>query len=269
MLKITRAKDSDKITQLQTAAGVFSYTYLVSPRPEDNFNPGTYGTEFIIRDGDTIKALKEYLSQVITEAKTEIWGGKIPANLHLPLKTGDEEVDIEKDAYVLKTASKRQPKLFILNPTTGNAHEIEDEEELSEIYAGMIGEVIIKFSAYVYNSINGVKCYINAACKTADGEPLANRASYKDAFSLSTEFDVNGSTDKAEEQAEPEAVEKPTVKPAAVKPTVKLTEKPVAKPVVKPAVQEKEPTLDDLLAPKAGKAKVEETRQLTIDDLIK
>ena len=78
---------------------------------------------------------------------------------------------MEADAFVLKTSSKMQPKLFIRDEDDTRAHEVT-EEELDDIYAGMIGEAIVSFKAYSYNGIRGIKAYLNAVCKTGDGQPL-------------------------------------------------------------------------------------------------
>lgn len=189
MFKINQDQETGKIKSLHLMDVTFSYSYLVSPRPESDFNAGTYGTELIIRDTETVAAIKKYLAQVMEEAKVTTWEGKIPKNLNLPLKAGNEESELEADAFVLKTSSKMQPKLFIRDEDDTRAHEVT-EEELDDIYAGMIGEAIVSFKAYSYNGIRGIKAYLNAVCKTGDGQPLAAKTSYEDAFSSATEFDT-------------------------------------------------------------------------------
>ena len=253
MLRVTR-DDNGLIKQIQTAPGVFSYTYLATPRPEGDFNAGTYGTEFIVNDEETITALKEYLNQEIMANKASLWGGKLPANLHLPLRRGDDENELEAGSFVLKTTSKMQPKLFILDTSTGRAHEVETEEELNDIYAGMIGEVIIKFRAYSYNKINGVKCYINAACKTDDGTPLSARTSYQDAFSLTTEFDTVAETPAnvvQTKEVEAEVTIDDLLSSQPTKATTEVASAPAqsfAKPTAKTTAPAKaDLTLDDLL----------------------
>jgi hypothetical protein len=49
MFKINRMDDG-RIRSIQTAESIFSYAYLVSPRPESDFKAGTFGTDLIIRE---------------------------------------------------------------------------------------------------------------------------------------------------------------------------------------------------------------------------
>lgn len=195
MFKVIRDETTGKIKTLQVQDVVFSYAYLVSPRGEKDFNPGTYGTELIISDDDTVKAIKEYLNQVIEEAKSTTWDNKIPKNLNLPIRQGNEENEYEKGAIILKTSTKNQPKLFIRPEGETRAREVE-EEELDEIYSGMVGEAIVKFSAYSYNGIKGIKAYLNAVCKTGDGESFESSISYEDAFSEASDFDIEAKPSK-------------------------------------------------------------------------
>jgi hypothetical protein len=188
--------DAGNITSLKLEDVVFSYSYLVSPRPETDFSPGTYGTELVITDDETVKAIKTYLNEIIAEAKTTTWEGKMPKSLNLPIKKGNDDKEFEAGAYVLKTSSKMQPKLYIREEGEERAHVVE-EDELDEIYAGMVGEAIVKFKAYTYNGIKGIKAYLNAVCKTGDGTPFESKIDYEDEFSTETMFDAEPSPKKA------------------------------------------------------------------------
>jgi hypothetical protein len=251
MFKVNHDPETGKIKSLQVSDVLFSYSYLVTPRPESDFNAGTYGTELIIRDSETVSSIKKYLQQVIEEARVTTWEGKVPKTLNLPLKAGNEDSDLESGAFVLKTSSKTQPKLFIRLDHETRAHEVT-EEELDEIYAGMVGEAIVTFRAYAYNGIKGIKAYLNAVCKTANGKPLSGKVSYEDAFSSTSEFDA------------PEVI-------------VKTTKKTVATNLED---SDSELNLDALLSPQgasngnapATKSNViqknQATANLTIDDLL-
>jgi hypothetical protein len=238
MFKVTKDPETGRITSLHLQDVTFSYSYLVSPRPETDFNPGTYGTELIIKDSETLKAVKQYLNEIMEEAKVTTWEGKTPKQLNLPLKKGNEESELEADAFVLKTSSKTQPKLFIRTDDSDRAHEVT-ESELDEIYAGMTGDAIVKFRAYAYNGIKGIKAYLNAVCKTGNGTPLAAKTSYEDVFSGPTDFDA----------------------PAARAQTVK--------PKVQPkTVAEDDINLDALLSGQGATTGKAEVANLTIDDLL-
>jgi len=188
MFKVNTNPETGKVSSLHLSDVTFSYSYLVSPRPETDFSPGTYGSELIIDDMETIKGIKEYLNEVLEEAKSTVWDGKLPKKLNLPLKKGREDKELEVGKFILKTSTKNQPKLFIREEDETRAREVT-EENLDEIYAGMIGEAVVKFKAYSYNGINGVKAYLNAVCKTGTGTPLTKSVSYEDVFSGETDFD--------------------------------------------------------------------------------
>jgi len=235
MFKVNTNPETGKTVSLHLSDVTFSYSYLVTPRPETDFNPGTYGTELIIHDQETFKAAKDYLNEVMEEAKVTTWENKIPKNLHLPIRKGNDDNELEAGNFVIKTSSKQQPKLFIRNEDETRAREVT-ENELDEIYAGMIGEAIITFRAYSYNGIKGVKGYINAVCKTADGTQLAKKVSYEDAFSGATDFDAA---------------------PA-----------PRSTPAPKKEVASDDIDLDSMLSQQPTTTKAESTG-LTIDDLLK
>lgn len=187
-LKINRNED-DLIVSIQTNPGVFSYAFLLEPRPEKDLKAGTYGTDLIIRDKETIAAIKEYLNQEMKISKDKHWDGKTPKKLHLPLKKGDEDSELTKGAYVLKTSTAYEPKVLIRDPETGRAHNVDRETEADEIYSGMIGEIIVTFKGYNYSGNKGITAYITAACKTDAGTPLGNRGNYEEDFSLEGDFD--------------------------------------------------------------------------------
>lgn len=240
-LKVTRHPETGKIIRIKTGEGVFSYSYLVSPRPEDSLNPGTYGTDFIIKDDETLSAIKEYLKEQIVEGKERFWNNTVPKDLHIPLRQGKEDVELERGYWVLSTKSKSQPALFILDKETGRAREVETEEDMYEIYSGMVGEVIIALRPYSYKGIRGITCYVNAVCKTGTGTPIGVRTTdYKSEFSLEGAFESEFNNDEEV-------------------PTPKTEKKEVAEDV----------SLDDLLGDTNNKeSKKENEKEITLDDLL-
>jgi len=245
MLKVTRDPETNRIKRLQTGDVMFSYAFLTTVRPETDFKKGTYGADLIIQDEETLEAVKEYIQEVMESALEDTWEGKMSKTLYVPLKKGNEESEVEAGHYVLKTTTRKQPKLLIRDEETGVAHEIT-EDEVDDIYSGMIGEAIIQLSAYNYNGQKGITCYLNAVCKTGDGTPLGGNVSYENEFSLGSEFD------------------EPTNAKAEVKSGSKKK---------KPVVVEEEP--DDALSLDAlingsvvTKGKAADSKRPTIDDLI-
>lgn len=240
MFKVTKNPETGQTTALHLSDVIFSYSYLVTPRPETDFNPGTYGTELILTDQESVSAVKQYLNEVMQEATNTVWEGKTPKQVNLPLKKGNEESELEAGRFVLKTSSKTQPRLFVRNENDTKAREV-GENDIDEIYAGMIGEAIVKFRAYSYNGIKGVKAYINAVCKTGEGTPLAKKVSYEEVFSGATEFDT-----------EPTPIPAAAPKKAAPKAQTE---------------QNDDIDLDSMLSQQPTTSKAE-TKTLSIDDLL-
>lgn len=186
---LRRDENSGKIINMKTRDAGFRYAFLVNARPESDFAPGTYGADLIIEDKETKTEIKEYLREVIEEGKNTIWKGKIPKDLHLPVKAVDPEKEsgVDEEAMVIKTSTKMQPKLYIRRDS-GKAVEV-GEDEIDEIYSGMIGEAIIKFVTYDFKGNRGVKAYLSAVCKTGNGTPIGGNTNYEEVFSTETAFD--------------------------------------------------------------------------------
>lgn len=256
-MSLTYVEDSDQIKSLKTSDVIFSYAYLVTPRPEGSFNPGTYGVELIVEDDETRDEIMEYLKQTIEDGKKNLWKGKIPRDLKLPIRDGDDEKEIEAGCLVLKTSSKNKPKLYIRDEETGRAYEVSSEDDVDEIYSGMIGEAVVTFRSYDYNGVRGVKAYINAACKTAAGTPLGSSVSYEDLFSDgSGEFDKPAETTKSSKKKvtsskkkveEVEEDEEDIDIDSMIKPKSKTTKKTTKKKVEEEDDSDSITSLDDLL----------------------
>jgi hypothetical protein len=90
----------------------FSYTHLWEPQAINGSEP-KYSVSLIIpkKDTETIKAIKEAIETAKKDGIAK-FGGKIPANLKLPLRDGDiERPDDEAyaDSYFINCNSKEQP----------------------------------------------------------------------------------------------------------------------------------------------------------------
>lgn len=238
----------DTIVNILVKNVIFSYAWITTPRGSDDLKPGTYGADLIIQDAETEEEITEYLREVLEDAKEAIWKGKIPKDVNLPLRKGKEDVEIEQGLSVLKTNTKIQPKIFIKNPEDGKAYEM-DEDEIDEIYSGMIGDAVVKFKSYDYKGQRGITAYLSAVCKTDEGVPLGGtKVSYGELFSDSNAFD-------AEEE----------------KPAKKGTKKPAKKGAKKPAKKEEEPSIDDLIggkksSPATSKSKTRRKVEVEEDD---
>lgn len=188
MSRLIRDADTGLIKKLRITNARASYTYVISPRPEGSLQEGKYGSEFIITDEETKALIKEYTKEVAQQAIKGAWG-KVPNNLVLPYRNGDEEKESEAGALILKTGSpKFQPAILIRDEKTGRARHITEEDK-DDIYSGMYADADVTFKEWAVGGKFGVTAYLNAICKVAEGEPFAPVSSIEDSFSLDLGFD--------------------------------------------------------------------------------
>lgn len=148
------------------------YPNLDEPRPEDaEIDAGKYTCLVLIpkEDTKTVQAIKD----AIEYAKVKKFDKRVPPNLLLPLKDGDEKMDKNGDPvewyaghYFLNLKSNNQPKL--IDPFK---NEISDA---SFIKGGDWGRVRIAFTAYDKSGKKGVGSYINVFQFVRAGDPLGN-----------------------------------------------------------------------------------------------
>ena len=145
-----------------------SYAHLWEPDSINGSEP-KYSVSCIIDkdDKETIAKIRKAIEVAKDEGKGK-WGGKIPANLKLPLRDGDIDRP-EDEAY--------QNSMF-LNANSKQAPQIVDRQ----VYSGCYGRVSITFYAYNSNGNKGVAAGLGNVQKLKDGEPLGSRANAKDEF---------------------------------------------------------------------------------------
>ena len=155
----------------------FSYLHCWEP---DSVNGGDpkYSVSAIIPKSDTktINAIKAAIEQAKKDSVSK-WGGKVPANLKLPLRDGDiDRPDDEAYAgcYFFNANSRQAPQVV-----DAKVQPILDQ---SEVYSGCYGRVSVTFYAYNSNGNKGVAAGLGNVQKLKDGEPLGSRVNAKDEF---------------------------------------------------------------------------------------
>lgn len=158
-------------TELVSGEVRLSYVHLFTPYAANPGQDPKYSVCILIDKNDqkTIGLIKEAVKAAAQSGAQTKWGGKIPKNLHNPLRDGDADKDLEKNpeyegCYFINANSTRKPGLV---DRRGN--EITDPEELG---SGDYGKVDISFYPYSNSGNNGVACGINNVLKTRDGERL-------------------------------------------------------------------------------------------------
>ena len=134
-------------------------------------------------DTKTVKDIQNAVEQAKQDGKAK-FGGRIPANLKLPLRDGDiERPDDEayKDCYFINCNSKDKPQIV-----NKNVQPILDR---NEVYSGCYARVSISLYPFNTNGNKGIACGLGNIQKIADGEPLGGRTRAEDDFEAYDEED--------------------------------------------------------------------------------
>lgn len=162
----------------------FSYLHCWEP---DSVNGGDpkYSVSAIIPKSDTktINAIKAAVEQAKKDSVSK-WGGKIPANLKLPLRDGDlDRPDDEAyaNSYFFNANSRQAPQVV-----DARVQPILDQ---SEVYSGCYGKISVTFYGYNSNGNRGIAAGLGNIQKLKDGESLGGRSSAADDFQTEEEED--------------------------------------------------------------------------------
>lgn len=171
-------------TKLITGKVRFSYLNAWAAKSV-NGGDEKFSVSLIIPKDDTrtLDAVKAAIEQAKQEGKVK-FGGKIPANLKLPLRDGDVDRPDDqayRDSYFINANSKDKPGIV-----DKNVKPILDQ---SELYSGCYGRASITFYAFNQNGNKGVACGLQNLQKLSDGEPLGGRSRAEDDFSTADDDD--------------------------------------------------------------------------------
>lgn len=162
----------------------FSYLHCWEP---DSVNGGDpkYSVSAIIPKSDTktVNAIKAAIEQAKKDSVSK-WGGKVPANLKLPLRDGDiDRPDDEAYAgcYFFNANSRQAPQVV-----DSKVQPILDQ---SEVYSGCYGKISVTFYGYNSNGNRGISAGLGNIQKLKDGESLGGRTSAADDFQTEDDED--------------------------------------------------------------------------------
>ena len=127
-------------------------------------------------DTETIEKIKRAIEQAKKDSVSK-WGGKVPANLKLPLRDGDidrPEDEAYADSYFFNANSKQAPQVV-----DKNVQPILDQ---SEVYSGCYGRISVNFYGFNSNGNRGIAAGLGNIQKLRDGEPLGGRTNAEDDF---------------------------------------------------------------------------------------
>lgn len=162
----------------------FSYLHCWEP---DSVNGGDpkYSVSAIVskKDTATVNAIKAAIEQAKKDSVSK-WGGKVPANLKLPLRDGDiDRPDDEAYAgcYFFNANSRQAPQVV-----DSKVQSILDQ---SEVYSGCYGKISVTFYGYNSNGNRGIAAGLGNIQKLKDGESLGGRTSAADDFQTEDDED--------------------------------------------------------------------------------
>lgn len=175
-------------TKVVTGVVRLSYVHLLEPWSGQPGNEPKYSVCLLIPKSDkaTVSKLKSAIEAALERDKVK-WGGKVPANLKLSLRDGDEALESgEREGeeyrghYFMNVSSKQKPGIV-----DGHVQEIIDA---NEIYSGIYARVSINAFGYNTNGNRGVSFGLNHVQKVRDGEVLGGgRGRAEDDFDVLTD----------------------------------------------------------------------------------
>lgn len=174
-------------TKVVTGKVRFCYVNVFEPTAMNEGDTPKYNICVLIPKSDTatIDKIKKAIEAAKEAGKAKLAdkNGRIPANLKLPLRDGDEERPddpVFEDHYFINANSMRQPSIVdrSLNPIMSR----------DEFYSGCYGRASINFYAFNVSS-KGIAAGLNNLQKLEDGEMLAGGSTTEEDFGGENEWD--------------------------------------------------------------------------------
>jgi len=167
----------DAGTKTITGKVRLSYVNVFKPRAQEEGQEPKYSVYVLIpkSDKDTVAKVKAAIEAAKANGADQ-WGGKVPANLKMPLRDGDTERDSPeyKGHWFVNANSKQKPGVVLTE------RDIEGKlvpASESDVYSGCYARVALNFFAYNQKGNRGIGAGLQSVQKIADGEPLSGRAS--------------------------------------------------------------------------------------------
>lgn len=174
-------------TKVVTGKVRFCYVNVFEPTAMNEGDTPKYNVCVLIPKSDTatIDKIKKAIEAAKEAGKAKLAdkNGRIPANLKLPLRDGDEERPDDpafEGHYFINANSMRQPSIVdrSLNPIMSR----------DEFYSGCYGRASINFYAFNVSS-KGIAAGLNNLQKLEDGEMLAGGSTAEEDFGGENAFE--------------------------------------------------------------------------------
>ncbi len=165
-------------TKIITGKVRFSYAHVHEPVAIDENSEKKYSVSILIpkKDKKTLAKIEAAVEAATVEGKAK-FGNKVPKDLKLPLRDGDEERDEDENyegCMFLNASSKRKPGIVDEN--------LDEIMEKDDFYSGCYGRASINFYAFNVAGNKGIAAGLNNLQKLEDGDRLSGGASAEEDF---------------------------------------------------------------------------------------
>ncbi|MBU5594892.1 DUF2815 family protein [Amphibacillus sp. MSJ-3] len=171
--------NKNQATKVVTGEVRFSYLHVFEPHAIEEGQQEKYSVSLLIpkKDKATLNKIKKAIEAAKEAGKSTKFGGKIPANLKMPLRDGDvDRPDQEEYAghYFINANSTNKPGIVDAN--------VDPILDSTELYSGCYGRASVNFYAYSVSGNKGIACGLNNIQKLRDGDTLGGRSRAEDDF---------------------------------------------------------------------------------------
>ena len=160
-------------TEVVTGKVQLQFVHLAEPKGIGD-GPKKYQAMVVFDANDraTLKSIQKAIEAAKQKGIAEVWGGKEPRKLKLPLRDGEEEFPDDENfegKMFLNAYSARQPILVDRKVKPIRTTDIEDE-----LYSGVYARVNLNFYPYAPQNGggSGIAVGLEMVQKVADGERL-------------------------------------------------------------------------------------------------
>lgn len=166
-------------TKVITGKVRFSYAHFFKARAMDEGQDAKFSVVILIPKSDeiTLGKIDRAIEAAKVQGKAEKFGGKLPANLKLPVHDGDiEKPDDEayEGHYFINCSSKSRPEVVDRN--------LDEVIDATQVVSGDYGRVSINFYPFAVSGNKGIAAGLNNVQFLEKGEPLSGGSSAAEDF---------------------------------------------------------------------------------------
>lgn len=157
----------------------FSYVNVFKPKASEEGGKEKYSVCIMVpkKDKVTVAKIRAAVDEAVEYGKKNSWDGKVPKNLKLPLRDGDEEREDQPEfegMYFLNASTLMKPGVIDADK--------DEIMQASEFYSGCWGRALIHFYSFDMKGNRGVGVGLAAVQKLEDDDKLGGGGWTADEF---------------------------------------------------------------------------------------